>query len=664
MLTWKPHLPDWKSPRTQWLFFVVAIIAILLFLQLPHIHDNFLSDDYDWVHNARVRNQTHEWLNAFQTSTGGNFYRPLVAFGFELDYKLFGYNPTGYHAHQLLFHIILIIGIAFMLWQIFRSRKIAFFVALLFAVYPSHHEVVTWIAGRPDLYAATFSVWAVACFVAFLRNKTWWQYALALFFSAAAFLSKEIAFALPALMALGILFVIPVKEWKKLLVAMLWILPIACMLGGVLLIRSHIISDAIGGYIFSNERAGLNFRIANIAKPFTSIFYLANWSYVAERFGHAGVLLRTNFLKATAHWTWLVAIALAAEAGIWLKWKNRQQLRIWIFGIAWSLIAFVPIYGLSNYIATNLTASRLFFASSIGYCCVFVAYCWPLAHVTGWKHLWKAVYVGIFIAFFGIWLFNAVPWKSATQHVGVIRKAIIGQQATLIPQGTDTVMVSGLPGLVQGAYMYFGNHSIYETMYEITHNDHLMALMVGSRAYPDSPLCENPQDKKLVSIRWDAKQEIFFPSHESALVALASTTPEPAMVWDFSKPETAVSWTFSGSTPLQKPDGLQLTVTKATNSLTSPLLDKLLLTKFKTIAITFSAQNISAPFQTTIQWSVNGAFKNGGSIAYPFANTQEVAIAIPTCQYLNWSLSENVDSLRIFPVQKGTVTLHAISLLP
>lgn len=661
---WAGILAKLQRPRTAWIVFIFCITLVVLALQAPHLHGPFLSDDSDWVRNARIRVTSDDWLDAFKTSTGGNFYRPLVAIGFQVDYALSGYNTLGYHLHQLCFHLLLVSSVAFLLWQIFQRRSLAFAVAALFAVYPSHHEVITWIAGRPDLYAATFVVLACGFFVQFLRRKRFWQYGLFLLFAACGFLSKEIAFALPALAFVCVLFMLPFRDWKAYAKAIAWISPLVILLAAVLLIRNNIISDAIGGYLASGERKGLDFKLQNISKPFMSILYWINWSYAAERFGHAGTWMRIHFLELMAYWAWPLALAVAAQLGIWLKWKNRAQMQLWLFGVLWSLMAFIPVFGLSNYVASNLTASRLFFMSSIGYACIFVAYVWPFANVTGWKRMWKAAYPALLLLAIASWMFNAIPWKSAYAQVNHIREALRTQRTELIPSGTDAVMVSNLPGLVHGAYMYFGVHSIKETVYEITRDEQLQTFLVGNRAYPDSPFCA-PHTQKIVSIRWDSTRQQFTASRNLALAAYESPVAAQPLTWDFSNPATAKEWTPFRLDVAQEASGLRLTMQKTSGAyLASPALADEVLAKYGTMVITFSAEQVKGLHQTTVQWSVDGDIKNGGAISGTFGNEKEVTIIIPTCQYLHWSLAERVDGLRILPTNDGTVVLKTISLLP
>ena len=86
-----------------------------------------------------------------------NYYRPTFVAWLILNFKIFGASPLGWHALNVLLHILVCL-LCFLLlrrWNI--SRNPAFAVSLIFAVHPVHTESVAWISGSPDLlFAAAF----------------------------------------------------------------------------------------------------------------------------------------------------------------------------------------------------------------------------------------------------------------------------------------------------------------------------------------------------------------------------------------------------------------------------------------------------------------------------------------------------------------------------
>ena len=122
--------------------------------------------------------------------------RPLTYLTFWLNFQLGGQDPVGYHALNLVLHIVAVL----LLWSCLRrvtSEGWALFGAAVFAVHPLQAEAVDYIWGRSIILAA------LLCFAAWrdwLRDRPW--HAVAWF--AAALLAKEEVAAFPlALWALG-----------------------------------------------------------------------------------------------------------------------------------------------------------------------------------------------------------------------------------------------------------------------------------------------------------------------------------------------------------------------------------------------------------------------------------------------------------------------------
>jgi tetratricopeptide (TPR) repeat protein len=88
-----------------------------------------------------------------------------------LDYKLWGLNPTFYHAENVLWHILNTVLLFFLITRLIRNRKIAFVSAILFAVHPMHVESVAWIAERKDVLYAFFMLLCFHAYISYVRTK-------------------------------------------------------------------------------------------------------------------------------------------------------------------------------------------------------------------------------------------------------------------------------------------------------------------------------------------------------------------------------------------------------------------------------------------------------------------------------------------------------------
>src|SRR6185295_20070621 len=92
---------------------------------------------------------------AFNHVTGCHWL-PLTWISHALDCELFGLNPAGHHATNLLLHmlnvVLLFLALRTMTGSLWRSAL----VAALFGIHPLHVESVAWVAERKDVLSGFF----------------------------------------------------------------------------------------------------------------------------------------------------------------------------------------------------------------------------------------------------------------------------------------------------------------------------------------------------------------------------------------------------------------------------------------------------------------------------------------------------------------------------
>ena len=122
------------------------------------------------------------------------YYRPLAFLSFAGDWQLWARSAAGFHATALGLHVLNTL-LVFALSRQLMGTAGALAAGALFAVHPSSHEAVIWIASRFDVLA-TF--WVLAGLVV-LRWRAWRGGTLAAAACLAAVLSKESALAFPVI---------------------------------------------------------------------------------------------------------------------------------------------------------------------------------------------------------------------------------------------------------------------------------------------------------------------------------------------------------------------------------------------------------------------------------------------------------------------------------
>jgi tetratricopeptide (TPR) repeat protein len=93
------------------------------------------------------------------------YFRPAVLTSLALDRALWGENPRGYHAQNLVWYALCCVLLWLLAWEISGAPLAATACAVLYALHPTHPESVCFISGRTDLMAGAFlfaSLWLAA----------------------------------------------------------------------------------------------------------------------------------------------------------------------------------------------------------------------------------------------------------------------------------------------------------------------------------------------------------------------------------------------------------------------------------------------------------------------------------------------------------------------
>lgn len=661
-----------KHPaRWQWLGFALLVTSALLFLAWPALHFNFLSDEYDWLRNARLAVTSGDWWQPFATSTGGNFYRPIVSVGFQLDYALNGSAPFGYHIHQLVAHIALVLGVAWVIVLLFGSRMLGFSTAFLFALWPSQHEVVTWLAGRPDLYATLFSVFAMGCFLMHLRTKQWVWYVGSCTLAGLGYLSKETAFVLPALLLGAGIVSLPQRNWQAYRrLALLTVVPVLILIG-VLVVRGQILSDSIGGYLVGGERSGTNFTPENLHRPFTSSWWWVNWTYALDRFSTSGIVRTAHQVFTWLVNTWWLLVSVGGASLLVWKWRRplSERRHSLLAGCAWALLAFIPVYGLSGAINDSLNASRLYFSSSVGYALLLAALLVPLAQASRRNRLVRyALFTCLCVSFGVLWRFNLTPWRVASDKMGQVTAALTSQQGTYLAGDPTHLFVEKLPMVVDGAYVFFGRVPIAEVFWLVTGRDDIQVYNVGEYAFTSSPFCERPVDARFSRIAWDSQQRDFTIAEVDSLngTVKAAAAPAPKVVWDFSNPAVSAAWDFGTYPHEQRTDGVVVDFgSTPVQELTSPRFHSQAGPGYRWLTVTYTALDQDASFgwrRVRVRWGAGGTSPSRNKLSYSFADAPDGAYTVPLCEYVVWPLTTIIDQIHVLPVRSGRIILQSMTL--
>lgn len=395
------------SARRLW--GLVALLVVLGFLP----YANALMFDFVWDDRALILESPYVrdarllpdglfadyWTHPDRPGHRRSFYRPLMTLSFFVDYALWGESPAGYHANNLLLHIINVL-LVYSCFSVLASRELALVAAALFAVHPVHTESVTWISGRTDLLA---SLLVLGAFRSYLSVKNLGRYgafrvAAVGFLYLLAVLAKEVAIMLPLVMAShGLLFRSSDEKVRTFRKACLWSsLGVA---GVYVILRTQVLQIPL---------------FVDHDRPFALLVF--NLPRIVARY----LLKLVAPLRLHAHdpldWVyrdqWLAVVAASASLLVALLaviWVGNRDRKSWL-GAIWLGAFLAPVLNAGTF-TDVLVAERFLYLPSVGFCWILASVYGLARGVEGWhRTVWLATWVLIVAAGARTWYRNPV-WR-------------------------------------------------------------------------------------------------------------------------------------------------------------------------------------------------------------------------------------------------------------
>jgi protein O-mannosyl-transferase len=192
---------------------LAGICAVLFFGTLllfsGALKNDFLDyDDPDYItQNTHVQRglqpETVRW--AFASTAAGNWH-PLTWLSHAADWQLFGANPSGHHATNILLHALNAILVFLVFRKLTGATWPSALCAALFAWHPLRVESVAWVAERKDLLCGFFFFLTLLSYAHYAENREAPNrklfYGLTILFFAFGLMSKPMLVTLPFLLLL------------------------------------------------------------------------------------------------------------------------------------------------------------------------------------------------------------------------------------------------------------------------------------------------------------------------------------------------------------------------------------------------------------------------------------------------------------------------------
>jgi tetratricopeptide (TPR) repeat protein len=175
-----PDLPDFPSKFETPLLVLLAVAVIFIYAET--LSGPFIFDDRNNIRenpHIRISQITSDSL-ASAAFDSPSHHRPVANISFALNYYIHGYNVVGFHAVNVIIHIITGILLYFLVQTTFctpalrsrydRYKWISFFTAAIWLVHPLQTQSVSYIVQRMNSLAAMFYILSFLCYAQLRLN--------------------------------------------------------------------------------------------------------------------------------------------------------------------------------------------------------------------------------------------------------------------------------------------------------------------------------------------------------------------------------------------------------------------------------------------------------------------------------------------------------------
>jgi len=301
---------------------------------------------------------------AFTRNEQGN-YVPLTWLSHMLDVELFGLDAGRHHTVNALLHLLTALLLFEALRRMTGAPAPSAFVALLFAVHPTHVESVAWIAERRDTLSAFFwmlTLLAYAGYAGSSRPRAL-RYAAVLAAFGLGLLAKPMLVTLPFVLLL--LDFWPLRRSAEGIGRLaLEKLPLLALAG--LVSAAAVWTQGTVGALATLEQLPLATRIANALQSYAA--YLGKTLWPVDLAVFYPYALEVSAAKTAAALGLLVALSAAAL----VQWRSRPYLAV---GWLWYLGTLLPVIGIIQ-IGSQSMADRYTYLPTIG---IVIAIAWGAA---------------------------------------------------------------------------------------------------------------------------------------------------------------------------------------------------------------------------------------------------------------------------------------------
>jgi len=419
--------PQHSLPWVKALALSAALAIAGTLLYLPIVHHPFANiDDQGYIYeNLQVQEgltwPTIRW--AFTTLAADNWH-PLTWLSIALDCQMFGIDPAGHHAMNIMYHAMDAVVLFWVLLLATGWTGRSFMVAALFALHPINVESVAWAAERKTVLSMLFFLLALGTYHWYARRPGIARYSIVAVLFALGLMAKPQIITLPCVLLLwdywplrrmfpnapaaedDLLPALPPRSFRWLVIEKIPLF-VLCAASALATVKAQHV-----GHV-QNWQYSTWIRTGNSIVAYVRYIGKAIWpSHLAVMYLHPGNSLRAWQVAACA-------LVLLVITGLVLAMRRYRYLPV---GWFWFLGTLVPTIGLIQ-VGRQAMADRYAYQSFLG---LFILACWGVADWVRRRGLPKAALTFFSIAVLsvltvvahrqiGVWRDNLTLWTHAMQ---------------------------------------------------------------------------------------------------------------------------------------------------------------------------------------------------------------------------------------------------------
>lgn len=355
----RPSSEARAEPARRWGRYAPLLLLAAITLAA---HANTLANGFVWdddtiiVKNPLTRDLANLPTVLLSPDETPPYYRPLNRASYLLDHWLFGMDPRGFHAVNVVLQLGCVLALYALARRLFDRRFPAFVAAALLAVHPLGVEAVAFVSARNNLFALLFALVSFALFIDAVRSGRWTRSWLSGAAFLLAMLSKEQgAMLLPVL---GGWVLLQRRDGDRAAPQLRFLAPhaVAAVLYAVLRTIS-LGGPAAGGASAGVATPGLLERLA--VNAYTIPRYLGIVLFPDDL-----AIYRT--LPEGSPWSapWLIPAWMAVGAVLaLLVWRRTVPSST---GLLWLAVNYIPVAGVVALPTTTVIAERYVFIPAVG----------------------------------------------------------------------------------------------------------------------------------------------------------------------------------------------------------------------------------------------------------------------------------------------------------